>query len=121
MAVTGGTTDGWYLVQRDGAKEYREVSTDGTQENTKQQKRSHETLVRVSEHCHVAGSAQITAFNTDEGALAASPSFKVSWGQTFFAGGLWVVVSDSFEPGERGESKLVNVQVLKLFGNWEDA
>ncbi len=119
MTVIGGTSDGWYLIDRDGAKEYREVSTDGTEKTTQQQQRSHETIVREQIHCHDT-TTPIEKYSTDEGATVSTPEYKASWGTTGTAPGDWIIVSDRFSVGEKGSSRLTNTQVLKKWSVWAD-
>ena len=117
--MTGGTTDGFFLIDRDGAKEYREVSNDGTEENTKQQSRSHETLVREQEVQHTT-LVPISVITTEEGASVVNPSYKMPWGGSFAAGGTYIIVGDRFSTRGRGSDILVETQVLKKFGSWAD-
>jgi len=120
MTVSGGTKGNWYMTNFDGAEEYREVSTDGSEDNTKQQSRGHNTLVRERITDSKSGDV-ILSFSTNEGTEVTLPAFAKSWGGILFtASGTWVIVSHQFSMGPPGGSKLLELQVLKKFQAWAD-
>ncbi len=90
MSLTGTTDTGWILRRWSNTDEYREVSEDGTEENTKTQKRTNSTFVIFKEVCGP------TSFSSDNGTNVASPSGKLC-GTTFTASGTWTVSDDDIE------------------------
>jgi len=119
MAVTGGESDGYKLDSWAESIEYREVSTDGTEENTKQQERENKTFRRTQ--IHFSKNAAITAISADTGSTIVSPSAKISDGTTATATGTWIIASHEFIDGAPGEGKIIERQVLKLFSSWSDS
>ena len=115
MGVTGGTTDGWYLNSADYNMEYREVSIDGSADNTKQQERKSNTLAREQEHC-----GAVTGFSSDQGGTVLGPQAKLSTGNTATFAGSWIIETHTLENGERGSDKLTERQTLRAFTAWED-
>ena len=118
MGLTGGTTTGWILISQDPRMEYREVSTDGTEENTKQQKREHRIVRRFENVCMNSGGPFGWTSELDDSVI--SPTTLDGVGQTWTHSGTYYFSQDSYAPGGQGSSTMVGTQTLELFTTWED-
>jgi len=118
MSITGGTSDGYFLIRADPRIEYREVSLDGSEDNTKQQKRTSSTFQRFEE-VDVSGAGPFV-YTDDTGDLVVSPTAKDGQGTTWTAAGTYTITQDSIAPEGKGSCIMVNHQTLKLFTSWVD-
>ena len=113
MALTGASNTLWILVRSSSSDEYREVSEDGTAENTKSQRRRNSTIVRYRVVC------QPSTFSSDTGTNYINPGY-VLCGTNFTAGGTWTCTDDDIEEHEPGSNSVRNTQILKQFTTWQD-
>jgi hypothetical protein len=113
MPLTGASETSWIQVRFASSDEYREVSTDGTEENTKTQKRLNGTLVRYKVVC------EPSSYSSEVGANILEPQTIVC-GALFTTFGTWTVTDDDIEEFEPGSNSVRNTQILKRFTTWSD-
>ena len=113
MALTGGTNIGWVILRWSNVSEYREVSEDGTEENTKTQNRTNSTFVVYNDFCNPTG------FSSDVDTNVLNPTGDLC-GTTITLAGTWTVTEDSIDGAEKGGIHCRNTQVYKKFTTWSD-
>lgn len=113
MALSGASDTGWILDRFSASDEYREVSTDGTAENTKTQRRTNGTLVRYKIVCDP--STYISATGTN----FLAPQYSLC-STLFTASGTYTCTDDDIESHTPGSNSVRNTQILKQFSTWAD-
>lgn len=114
MGLTGGTTTGFLLISQDPRIQYREVSEDGTEENTKQQKREHRVVRRREKRDGATG------WTSELDDTIVNPTSLDSDGTTWTHSGSYTVTQDTYYPGKPGSGVMFGVQTLELFTAWAD-